>query len=117
MGRGHLRSAGNWESLRKMREASLPGTRALLRRAGVSRSADRLARQQGYVETLMKRRRYIPEIKEPQLQPAAYGERNAQNSPLQGSAADLIKLAMVRSIEPSGSVGLPAACCSRCTTN
>jgi DNA polymerase-1 len=55
-----------------------------------------LARQQGYVETLFKRRRYIPEIKDRNFNQRAYGERNAQNSPLQGSAADLIKLAMVR---------------------
>jgi DNA polymerase-1 len=55
-----------------------------------------LARRQGYVETLFKRRRYIPEIKERNFNQRAYGERNAQNSPLQGSAADLIKLAMVR---------------------
>jgi DNA polymerase-1 len=48
------------------------------------------------VETLFKRRRYIPEIKERNFNQRAYGERNAQNSPLQGSAADLIKLAMVR---------------------
>ena len=54
-----------------------------------------LARQQGYVETLFKRRRYIPEIKERNFSLRSYGERNAQNSPLQGSAADLIKLAMV----------------------
>jgi DNA polymerase-1 len=55
-----------------------------------------LARHQGYVETLFKRRRYIPELKERNFSLRAYGERNAQNSPLQGSAADLIKLAMVR---------------------
>ena len=67
--------------------------------AGVRAFLDRqieLARQQGYVETLFKRRRYIPEIKERNFNLRAYGERNAQNSPLQGSAADLIKLAMVR---------------------
>jgi DNA polymerase-1 len=56
----------------------------------------RLAREQGYVETLFKRRRYIPEIKDRNFNVRAYGERNAQNSPLQGSAADLIKLAMIR---------------------
>jgi DNA polymerase-1 len=56
----------------------------------------RLARDQGYVETLFKRRRYIPEIKDRNFNMRAYGERNAQNSPLQGSAADLIKLAMIR---------------------
>jgi len=64
-------------------------------RAFLDRQID-LARQQGYVETLFKRRRYIPEIKERNFNQRSYGERNAQNSPLQGSAADLIKLAMVR---------------------
>jgi DNA polymerase I len=56
----------------------------------------RLAREQGYVETLFQRRRYIPEIRDRNFNMRAYGERNAQNSPLQGSAADLIKLAMIR---------------------
>jgi len=67
--------------------------------AGVRAFLDRqirLAREQGYVETLFKRRRYIPEIKDRNFNMRAYGERNAQNSPLQGSAADLIKLAMIR---------------------
>jgi DNA polymerase-1 len=67
--------------------------------SGVRAFLDRqieLARRQGYVETLFKRRRYIPELKERNFSIRAYGERNAQNSPLQGSAADLIKLAMVR---------------------
>jgi DNA polymerase-1 len=67
--------------------------------AGVRAHLDRqiqLAREQGYVETLFKRRRYIPEIKDRNFNMRAYGERNAQNSPLQGSAADLIKLAMIR---------------------
>jgi DNA polymerase-1 len=67
--------------------------------AGVRAFLDRqirLAREQGYVETIFKRRRYIPEIKDRNFNMRAYGERNAQNSPLQGSAADLIKLAMVR---------------------
>ncbi|HEX2250960.1 MAG TPA: DNA polymerase I [Gemmatimonadales bacterium] len=67
--------------------------------SGVRRFLDgqiELARRQGYVETLFKRRRYIPEIKERNFNLRAYGERNAQNSPLQGSAADLIKLAMVK---------------------
>ncbi len=67
--------------------------------AGVRAFLDRqveLARKQGYVETIFGRRRYIPEIKDRNFNLRAYGERNAQNSPLQGSAADLIKLAMVR---------------------
>ena len=56
----------------------------------------RLAREQGYVETIFKRRRYIPEIRDRNFNLRAYGERNAQNSPLQGSAADLINVAMTR---------------------
>jgi DNA polymerase-1 len=67
--------------------------------AGVRAFLDRqiqLARERGYVETLFKRRRYIPEIRDRNFNMRAYGERNAQNSPLQGSAADLIKLAMIR---------------------
>jgi DNA polymerase-1 len=67
--------------------------------SGVRSFLDRqieLARHQGYVETLLQRRRYIPEIKERNFSLRSYGERNAQNSPLQGSAADLIKVAMVR---------------------
>jgi DNA polymerase I len=67
--------------------------------AGVRAFLDRqvqLAREQGYVETLFKRRRYIPEIRDRNYNLRAYAERTAQNSPLQGSAADLIKLAMVR---------------------
>ncbi|HET7600587.1 MAG TPA: DNA polymerase I, partial [Gemmatimonadales bacterium] len=67
--------------------------------AGVRAFLDRqvaLAREQGYVETIFNRRRYIPEIKDRNFNQRAYGERNAQNSPLQGSAADLIKLAMIR---------------------
>jgi DNA polymerase-1 len=67
--------------------------------AGVRAFLDRqvqLAREVGYVETIFKRRRYIPEIRDRNFNMRAYGERNAQNSPLQGSAADLIKLAMIR---------------------
>ncbi len=67
--------------------------------AGVRAFLDRqvkLAREQGYVETIFKRRRYIPEIRDRNFNLRAYGERTAQNSPLQGSAADLIKVAMIR---------------------
>jgi DNA polymerase-1 len=56
----------------------------------------RLAREHGYVETLFGRRRYIPEIKDKNFNLRAFAERTAQNTPLQGSAADLIKIAMVR---------------------
>jgi DNA polymerase I len=67
--------------------------------AGVRSFLDRqieFAREHGYVETVFGRRRYVPEVRERNFNLRAYGERNAQNSPLQGSAADLIKLAMVR---------------------
>ena len=53
------------------------------------------ARKHGYVETLFGRRRYIPELRERNYNIRAFGERTAQNSPIQGSAADLIKLAMI----------------------
>ncbi|TFH66825.1 MAG: DNA polymerase I [Gemmatimonadales bacterium] len=55
-----------------------------------------LARTQGWVETLFHRRRFVPEIKDRNFNVRAFGERLAQNSPLQGSAADLIKVAMIR---------------------
>jgi DNA polymerase I len=67
--------------------------------AGVRAWLDRTvseARRRGYVETLFGRRRYIPELKDRNFNMRAFGERTATNSPLQGSAADLIKLAMVR---------------------
>lgn len=54
------------------------------------------ARHSGYVETIMGRRRYIPELKDRNFNVRAFGERTAQNSPIQGSAADLIKIAMIR---------------------
>ncbi|MES2305053.1 MAG: DNA polymerase I [Gemmatimonadota bacterium] len=54
-----------------------------------------IAREQGYVETLFGRRRYIPEINDRNFNVRSFGERLSQNTPLQGSAADLIKMAMV----------------------
>jgi DNA polymerase-1 len=53
------------------------------------------AREDGYVETLFGRRRYIPELKDRSYSIRTFGERVAMNSPLQGSAADLIKRAMI----------------------
>lgn len=55
-----------------------------------------MARTQGYVETLLGRRRYIPEIRARNPGIRGFGERTATNSPIQGTAADLIKLAMIR---------------------
>ena len=54
------------------------------------------ARTHGYVTTLFGRRRYIPEIRDRNFNMRAFGERTAANSPIQGSAADLIKVAMIR---------------------
>jgi DNA polymerase-1 len=54
------------------------------------------ARKHGYVQTIFGRRRYVPEIRERNFNIRAFGERVAANSPIQGSAADLIKIAMVR---------------------
>jgi DNA polymerase-1 len=54
------------------------------------------ARETGYVETIFGRRRYIPELQDKNFNVRKFGERTATNSPLQGSAADLIKVAMIR---------------------
>ncbi len=54
------------------------------------------AREQGYVETIMGRRRYLPDIRSTNAVVRGMAERNAINAPVQGSAADLIKVAMVR---------------------
>lgn len=55
-----------------------------------------LARERGYVETLLGRRRYIPQLHSKNPNIRRFGERVATNSPIQGTAADLIKLAMIR---------------------
>ena len=54
------------------------------------------ARQTGYTETLLGRRRYIPELKSSNFNVRSGAERIALNTPIQGTAADLIKLAMIR---------------------
>ena len=54
------------------------------------------AREKGYVETIFGRKRFIPEVHDRNFNTRAFGERIAQNSPLQGSAADLIKIAMLK---------------------
>lgn len=53
------------------------------------------AREHGFVETIFSRRRYIPELKDRNFNIRAFGERVATNAPIQGSAADLIKIAMI----------------------
>ncbi|MEE2668594.1 MAG: DNA polymerase I [Gemmatimonadota bacterium] len=54
-----------------------------------------IAREKGFVETLMGRRRYIPELRAKNWNVRQFGERVAQNTPIQGTAADMIKKAMV----------------------
>ncbi|MEJ7486875.1 DNA polymerase I [Staphylococcus sp. AOAB] len=54
------------------------------------------AKAQGYVETLLHRRRYIPDITSRNFNLRSFAERTAMNTPIQGSAADIIKLAMVK---------------------
>ena len=54
------------------------------------------AREKGYVETLFGRRRYLPDINSRNATVRGFAERNAVNAPIQGTAADIIKLAMVR---------------------
>jgi DNA polymerase-1 len=53
-------------------------------------------KEKGYVETLLNRRRYIPELESSNFNIRSFGERVAMNMPIQGSAADIIKLAMVK---------------------
>ena len=63
------------------------------------------AYRNGYVVTMSGRRRYIPELSSPKASVRAFGERVAMNSPIQGSAADIIKIAMIKvedALEASG---------------
>jgi len=57
------------------------------------------AKELGYVETIMQRRRYLPDIDSKNAIVRGYAERNAINAPIQGSAADIIKMAMIRVFE------------------
>lgn len=54
------------------------------------------AREKGYVSTIMGRKRYLPDINSRNATVRSYAERNAVNAPIQGSAADIIKIAMIR---------------------
>lgn len=54
-----------------------------------------LGKEKGYVETLLNRRRYIPELQAKNFNVKSFGERIAMNTPIQGTAADIIKIAMV----------------------
>ena len=56
----------------------------------------RTAKEKGYAETLFHRRRYLPELTSSNAMLRAFGERVARNMPIQGTAADIIKLAMIK---------------------
>ena len=74
-------------------------TRYFERFSGIRHYLDSMvefAREHGYVQTIFGRRRYIPELRDRSFNIRAFGERTATNSPIQGSAADLIKIAMIR---------------------
>lgn len=66
------------------------------------------ARQKGYVETICKRRRYLPDITSANAIIRNYAERNAINAPIQGSSADMIKIAMINISEEIKVKGLKA---------
>ena len=66
------------------------------------------AREHGYAETIFGRRRYVPELRDRNFNVRAFGERVAQNAPIQGSAADLIKIAMIRIARALAERGLQA---------
>ena len=57
------------------------------------------AKEQGYVETLFHRRRYIPELKSSNYMVRQFGARAAMNTPIQGTAADIMKIAMIKVYE------------------
>ena len=66
------------------------------------------AKENGYVETILKRRRYLRDINSANMTVRGFAERNAINAPIQGSAADLIKIAMIniqQDIEEQGLAG------------
>lgn len=66
------------------------------------------AEEKGYVETIFHRRRYLPEIKSKSKNLQAFAQRTAMNTPIQGSAADIIKVAMINMQEELKKAGLKA---------
>ena len=66
------------------------------------------AKEDGYVETLFKRRRYVPEINSRNFNVRSFGQRVALNTPIQGTAADIIKIAMIETDKNLKKAGLDA---------
>ena len=69
--------------------ATYPGVKAYME------NSKELARKNGFIETIYKRKRYLPDINSHNSVVRGYAERNAINAPIQGSAADIIKVAMI----------------------
>lgn len=82
--------------------ARYPGVKDFLQR-----SVDGAVRD-GYVTTMFGRRRYIPELSVSKKQMVAFGERVAKNTPIQGTSADIIKLAMIQTEKALADAGLKA---------
>jgi DNA polymerase-1 len=77
--------------------------------SGVKRYMEEIvkqAKQDGYVTTLLNRRRYLPDIRSSNYNLRSFAERTAMNTPIQGTAADIIKLAMIRMQERIEQQGL-----------
>lgn len=74
------------------------------------------ARATGYTRTILGRRRYLPHLTSENRQRRETAERMALNAPIQGSAADIVKIAMLRVDAALTEAASPAACSSRCTT-
>lgn len=71
----------------------------LVQYSGIKKFMDNIteeAKQKGYVETLFNRRRYIPELSSNNYMVRQFGSRAAMNTPIQGTAADIMKIAMIR---------------------
>lgn len=82
--------------------ASYPGVRLYLDRTIAE------AREKGYVTTILNRRRYLPDLFSSNRMVRNFGERTAMNTPIQGSAADIMKLAMLKVDRDMRSEGIPA---------
>lgn len=88
--------AGDLRITRKMAKAYIDGYFSTY--PGVKEYMDSIiatAKEQGFVSTVLGRRRYIPELKSQKFAERSFGERVALNTPIQGSSADIIKIAMV----------------------
>lgn len=75
------------------------------------------ARKDGYTATILGRRRYLPDLTSDNRQRREMAERMALNAPIQGSAADIIKVAMLGVYRALQAEGCAAGCCCRCTTS